>query len=135
MGMTNAQYDVEAAAQQVFALVVECITSGHVPSTVAGFSELHDHVDANEFLDEASVPYGTDLPALDDDPAGVRVVNAVTQRVDELLAQRLVHFLDFDACATVCGIADPDAGMYADPFGDGSGVTCPRCAAMLTVPA
>lgn len=79
-------YDVEGVAQAVFADILASIRNGEVPATVRTFTDLHEHVDANEYVQE--VPWGTDLPHDESDPAGVRLVNAVTDRVNALLADR-----------------------------------------------
>ncbi|MEU0078523.1 hypothetical protein ABZY58_11555 [Micromonospora tulbaghiae] len=79
-------YDVEGVAQAVYADILTSIRYGEVPPTVRKFEELHDHIDANDYIQE--VPWGTDLPADPADPAGVRLINAVTDRVDALLAER-----------------------------------------------
>ena len=52
---------------------------------VATFEELHDHLDANEYLQEAGVPFGTDPGAGVD---GCEAVNAVAAEVDRQLAAR-----------------------------------------------
>lgn len=52
-----------------------------------------------------------------------------------LIDETPIHFLDFDACETVCGISDTDAPKYVDPFGDGAGVTCPTCLRVVEVGA
>ena len=48
------------------------------------FRELHDHVDANAYLDEASVPFGTDPGAVED---GCGSVNAVSAEVSKRLSK------------------------------------------------
>ncbi|MER7331702.1 MULTISPECIES: hypothetical protein [unclassified Micromonospora] len=79
-------YDVEGVAQAVYADILASIKNGEVPATVRTFTDLHDYVDANEYVQE--VPWGTDLPEDPSDPAGWRLVNAVTDRVNALLAER-----------------------------------------------
>ena len=68
--------------------MLDGIAEGAFPKTVRSFSDLHEHVDANDYLEDHNVPWGTDLSPQSDDPAGVRVVNAVTDRVSELLDAR-----------------------------------------------
>lgn len=62
------------------------IAEGILPESVASFSDLHEHVDANDYVQD--VPYGDDVPAEAGDPAGVRFVVAVQDRVTAMLADR-----------------------------------------------
>lgn len=79
-------YDVEGVARQVYSEILSDMQSGQVSPSVRTFTELHDHVDANDYISE--VPWGTDLPHQKDDPAGVRLVVAIQNRVNELLERR-----------------------------------------------
>jgi hypothetical protein len=64
--------------------ILEDIIAGIVPATVTTFAELHDYVDANEYVE--NVPWGTGLPRDESDPAGVRLIIAVQDKVSEWLA-------------------------------------------------
>lgn len=57
---------VSEYADKIMNLIDEDIVGGWVPATVTTFSELHNHVDANDYLEDANVPWGTDLPDADD---------------------------------------------------------------------
>ncbi len=50
----------------------------HVPRDVASFAALHDYLDANDYLAQAGVPWGTDSGAGED---GAEMVNAVCAEV------------------------------------------------------
>jgi hypothetical protein len=64
------------------------IARGLIPPDVASSADLNDHVDGNDYLDAASVPWGTELPPGKRDPAGVRVVRAVQDEVTRRLRER-----------------------------------------------
>jgi hypothetical protein len=53
-----------------------------VPRDVASFAALHDYLDANDYLDQAGVPWGTDPGAGED---GAEMVNAVCAEVSRRL--------------------------------------------------
>jgi hypothetical protein len=65
-------------ADLIMVMVREDIADGTVPAGVASFTDLHDHVDANEYLIHADVPWGTDDP-------DSTVTNAVTDEVSRRL--------------------------------------------------
>ncbi|HET9893691.1 MAG TPA: hypothetical protein VFQ44_01910 [Streptosporangiaceae bacterium] len=48
-------------ADTIIAAIRETIAEGQIPVTVASFRNLHDFVDANDYLIEAEVPYGPEL--------------------------------------------------------------------------
>lgn len=78
----------------------EDMQSGMVPETCASFSELHDYVDANQYVE--------DVP--DEGPDGERdlaLVNAVTDAVDAFL-QTAVHGTERKHALFVGG---PEAGI------------------------
>ena len=58
---------------------------GLVPAGVAGFQELHDYVDANEYVEH--VPYGPEVDL--EDPHVL--ANLVTLRVDQALNGLTAH--------------------------------------------
>jgi hypothetical protein len=53
-----------------------------VPRDVANFTALHDYLDANDYLTQVGVPWGTDPGAGDD---GAEMVNAVCGEVSRRL--------------------------------------------------
>jgi hypothetical protein len=53
-----------------------------VPRDVASFTALHDYLDANDYLIQAGVPWGTDPGAGED---GAEMVNAVCDEVSRRL--------------------------------------------------
>ena len=69
-------------ADRIIIMIAEDITSGAVPLGVRSFTELHDHVDANDYLSQAGVPFGTDADAGRD---GAETVNAVCAEVTRRL--------------------------------------------------
>jgi hypothetical protein len=78
----------QAMARYADAIIAEIdadIAVGVLPTGIATFGDLHDHVDANEYLQEAGVPFGTDPGAGAD---GCEAVNAVTTEVDRRLTAR-----------------------------------------------
>jgi hypothetical protein len=79
---------ISAWAERIMTQIDADTGRGLIPPDTASLAELHDHVDANDYLDAAGIPWGTDLPADDHDPAGVRVVHAVQDEVMRRLAGR-----------------------------------------------
>jgi hypothetical protein len=77
--------DVARYADAVMAEIDTDMAADVLPVAVATFGELHDHVDANEYLQEAGVPFGTDPGAGAD---GCEAVNAVATEVSRRLAAR-----------------------------------------------
>jgi hypothetical protein len=53
---------------------------------VSAFAELHGYVDANEYADQAGVPWGSDPEALKHGNDGYALVNAVEAAVSAMLA-------------------------------------------------
>jgi hypothetical protein len=47
--MTTTNDDIRPAVERAKREILADIEAGKVPATVAGFAELHDHVDANEY--------------------------------------------------------------------------------------
>ena len=97
--------------------VLNDIAEGTLPTSVAGFSELHDHVDANDYVE--NVPFGGEL-ATAEDPHGVRFVALVQDRVTAMLADR----------ARI--VAEKNARIVAEPREEG-GVTVRAGSAVVTV--
>ena len=62
--------------------ILSDVRSGRVPATVESFSDLHDYVDANEYLINAGVPWDVD-PVTGETDLGP--TNAVTDIVDAWL--------------------------------------------------
>jgi hypothetical protein len=69
-------------ADKIMAEIGLDIADGMVPATVGTFGELHGYVDANDYAQQAGVPY---LEG-DDDPW--QVFNAVEDEVDRRLRER-----------------------------------------------
>ncbi len=84
MTMTDdrIQDRIEAAKKAI----LEDINDGTVPTTVKSFSELHDYVDANEYL----TPEDTDLPNIAEMGADIlsAIGNEVSDAIDEWLKSR-----------------------------------------------
>jgi hypothetical protein len=53
-----------------------------IPRDVASFTALHDYLDANDYLIQAGVPWGTDPGAGED---GAEMINAVCAEVSRRL--------------------------------------------------
>lgn len=115
-------YAPEQYAVVVLGLVYDDMRAGVVPQSVRSFAELHDCVDANEYLQEAGVPFGTDAGAGED---GSGVVNAVCDLVSRVLATG-VHAYRCPCCGeavtdrgpvcgncgeSCCGLSRNDAGV------------------------
>jgi hypothetical protein len=66
-------------AGRVLGLIRNDQHAGIVPAHVRSFAELHDYVDANEYLTDAEVPW-------EPGEHGLRMVNAVTSEVNRRLA-------------------------------------------------
>jgi hypothetical protein len=70
---------VSEYADKVCELIAKDVGAGIVPlGKVATFADLHDYVDANDYLAQAGVPFGTDPGAGHD---GTETVNAVCEEV------------------------------------------------------
>jgi hypothetical protein len=85
--MTGKEHTDQPTAADYAAEIVSEIrkdqAAGLVPADVTTFVELHDYVDANDYLSGAGVPFGTD-PAAGED--GCEMVNAVCAEVSHRLA-------------------------------------------------
>jgi hypothetical protein len=74
---------VNLYAERIMAMIWEDMErpSSHgkqIPRDIASFAALHDYVDANDYLSQAGVPWGTDPGAGDD---GSEMVDAVCTEV------------------------------------------------------
>lgn len=56
---------------QIINAVKADMAAGHVPASVSTFAELHDYVDANEYVIEALEAAGWDLDPASDEQAAV----------------------------------------------------------------
>jgi hypothetical protein len=74
---------ISGYADKIMAEIVGDVEAGIVPAGVASFSELHDHVDANDYAQAAGVPV---YVAGAEDPWAL--VNAVEAEVDRRLRER-----------------------------------------------
>lgn len=72
---------VQSYAHDVITLIREDMASGKVAASVRGFPDLHDYVDANEYLIQVGLPWGTDGAYL--------LNNAVSDEVDHWLRTRV----------------------------------------------
>ena len=71
------------AADAVCAMIADDMRAGVVPATVTSFEELHEHVDANEYLTVA-------VPDRADGTFDAALIDAVTEVVDARLRQGMV---------------------------------------------
>jgi len=71
------------AADRVCAMIAGDMRAGVVPATVTSFEELHEHVDANEYLTVA-------VPDRADGTFDTALIDAVTEVVDARLRQGMV---------------------------------------------
>lgn len=78
--------EVSRWADAIIEMIEEDIRTGRVPASVATFSELHDWVDANDYLTQAEIPWGSD--ELADGPAEQRLVNIVSTEITRRLMRR-----------------------------------------------
>lgn len=72
---------IVAYADKIKAMIREDVASGQVPASVTTFEELHEHVDANEYLIDADVPWEEGPDGLTD----LGPTNAVTDVVHQWL--------------------------------------------------
>lgn len=72
-------------ADKIVSAIRSDMDEGVVPFTVRTFGDLHASVDANDYTDQAGVPWGTDI-ATESDPDGMAIVNAVETEVSRRLA-------------------------------------------------
>lgn len=70
---------IEDAIESGIEQILEDIDAGYIPDTVSSFSELHEYVDANEYLEPAQL--GSWEEHLDD-------CNVVSERLDAWLRER-----------------------------------------------
>ncbi len=73
---------IDHYATQIMVMIGEDIYEGVVPETAISFSELHEYVDANEYMIQADVPWDPD-----DEPTQAFYV-AVQDEVTDRLARR-----------------------------------------------
>jgi hypothetical protein len=73
---------VSLYAERIMAMIREDAERSQVPRDVASFTALHDYLDANEYLIQAEVPWGTDPGAGKD---GSEMVNVVCDEVSRRL--------------------------------------------------
>ena len=71
---------VKGYADKVMAMVIDDVRDGVVPWTVTDFSQLHDWVDANMYLEQAGQQFDAG------DPASIAETNAITDAVSKRLA-------------------------------------------------
>lgn len=90
MTLTPEQY-----AAKVLDLVREDMRTGAVPESVSSFAELHDYVDANGYLSDAGVPFGTDAGSGEDGSGMVNAVCGIVSRVLTVMAD--THPVDVPA--------------------------------------
>lgn len=68
-------------ADQIMTEIDGDIAEGVIPGSVASFADLHDYVDANDYLLNIGVPWGTD------DPSGTdEIWNKVTDEITRRLS-------------------------------------------------
>lgn len=79
---SNEQLDRWAA--DIMVMVQEDVDSHRIPRGIRTFSDLHNYVDANEYLLATPCPWGSDAANQDDD-CGVRFHNDLSDRVTALL--------------------------------------------------
>jgi hypothetical protein len=88
------------AVAEVLAAIAEDIDEGKVPATVTAYSELHDYVDANEYMLETRT-CGKVWGGADTADEALPFLNAVTSVVDAVLGQSLAaaveETVDLDA--------------------------------------
>lgn len=96
-------------ADRIWTLIGEDVVEGVVPPTVTTFSDLHEHVDANDYTLQVGVPWGADV-ATDDDPAGVRFTNAVEDEVSRRLTEANLH----DFCPADAHDREVDPSLTAE---------------------
>ena len=71
---------VKGYADKVMAMVIDDVRDGVVPWTVTDFSQLHDWVDANMYLEQAGQQFDAG------DPASIAETNAIADAVSKRLA-------------------------------------------------
>jgi hypothetical protein len=77
---------VRIYADAIMTAIKADMDAGIVPCSVSAFAELHGYVDANEYADQAGVPWGSDPEALKHGNDGYALVNAVEAAVSAMLA-------------------------------------------------
>ncbi|GAB3081162.1 hypothetical protein GCM10027053_52190 [Intrasporangium mesophilum] len=122
---TKTQVFIDEAVRRAEQEILDDITAGIVPSTVATFSALHDHVDANEYggLTEDDAP----------ERFGVEACNTVQDKVDEWLRAGRPNVARFESGVTrvlhpnlierVQGLSDEGRVVVDDGYGYLFGLT------------
>ncbi len=77
--------DVQRFADKVIQLIRGDVEAGAVPVTVTGFEQLHDHVDANMYLEWAGQVYDPDRPGC------IEEIRQIEDEVSRRLAAGVLH--------------------------------------------
>jgi len=125
---------IEEYADEVMTAIDDCIAEGRIPADVATYSDLHSYVDANDFLLDAGVPWGTDIPE-GQDPNGVWVdVENEVQRRLRVRTWAAIHarWSGLEQCHPDAHDRSVPTGPGAEHTADDEGLlTCNACGAAM----
>src|SRR5262245_35948848 len=88
---TPEHQQVACFADAIMTMVDEAIADGAVPANVRSFADLHAYLDANDFLEDAAVPY-------DGSDASLALTAAVEAEVTRRLAAPTRPYCTFGRC-------------------------------------
>jgi hypothetical protein len=111
LALTPQPADIQRYAASVQSMIMEDMTAGVIPDTARSFSELHDHVDANEYVIMALdgyQPRGDEGSEVITSDAETAMANAVMDAVDTWLRTRDAWRAERDAHTTKSQLRDFD---------------------------
>jgi len=89
--MSPTEPDIAGYAERIMTDIDDDIAGGALPASVRSFTDLHDYLDANDYLQAAGVPY-------DATPATIDVVVAVPEEVNRGLADPGRPYCTYGTC-------------------------------------
>ena len=119
-GPSQTMPDVAGYARRILAAIDADVLEGILPAGVRTFTDLHDHVDANDYLDEAGVPYEATV-------ASNEVTAAVQDAVTALLSTAGRPFCTFGTCSYPRHDHTTLSGSDGEELPTPAGLRCPDC--------
>ncbi len=89
--MSPTEPDIAGYAERIMTDIDDDIAGGALPASVRSFTDLHDYLDANDYLQAAGVPY-------DATPATIDVIVAVQEEVNRRLADPGRPYCTYGTC-------------------------------------
>jgi len=107
------EQQIQEWAQKIAAAIREDMNEGVVPGNARTFEDLNDHVDANDYLEDAEVPYDITIEANNLTVTVQEAVEALLQQPDSMAdyATRIVNAIEEDITS---GIVPADVRTFQD---------------------